>query len=155
MPQTFIYQHNTCLPSGNSQSIALSLVKDQKMLMNLNRHLNKLLSSLGIPRWLYGKESSCQCRRRNFNPWVRKNPWSRKWQPTPVFLPGKSHRGAWWATVHGAVKSWRQLSNWATMLCMLCTVKKTHSLVFCPWCCSLFFSFDHLNSLWNGQESAH
>ena len=24
-----------------------------------------------------------------FNHWVRKIPWSRKWQPTPVFLPGK------------------------------------------------------------------
>ena len=31
------------------------------------------------------------CRRRGFNPWVRKIPWSRKWQPTPIFLPGKSH----------------------------------------------------------------
>ena len=27
-----------------------------------------------------------------FNPWVRKIPWSRKWQPSPVFLPGKFHR---------------------------------------------------------------
>ena len=27
-----------------------------------------------------------------FDTWVRKMPWSRKWQPTPVFLPGKSHR---------------------------------------------------------------
>ena len=26
-----------------------------------------------------------------FNPWVRKIPWGRKWQSTPVFLPGKSH----------------------------------------------------------------
>ena len=26
-----------------------------------------------------------------FNPWVGKTPWSRKWQPTTVFLPGKSH----------------------------------------------------------------
>ena len=26
-----------------------------------------------------------------FDPWVRKNPWNRKWQSTPVFLPGKSH----------------------------------------------------------------
>ena len=25
------------------------------------------------------------------NPWVRKIPWRRAWQPTPVFLPGKSH----------------------------------------------------------------
>ena len=27
-----------------------------------------------------------------FNPWIRKIPWRRNWQHTPVFLPGKSHR---------------------------------------------------------------
>ena len=27
-----------------------------------------------------------------FDPWVGKIPWRRKWQPTPVFLPGESHR---------------------------------------------------------------
>ena len=32
-----------------------------------------------------------QCRRCRFDPWVGKIPWRRKWQPTPVFLPGKSH----------------------------------------------------------------
>ena len=32
-----------------------------------------------------------QFRRCGFNPWVGKIPWRRKWQPTPVFLPGKSH----------------------------------------------------------------
>ena len=26
-----------------------------------------------------------------FDPWVRKIPWRREWQPTSVFLPGKSH----------------------------------------------------------------
>ena len=26
-----------------------------------------------------------------FNPWIRKIPWRRKWQPTPVFLSGKDH----------------------------------------------------------------
>ena len=26
-----------------------------------------------------------------FDPWVGKILWSRKWQPPPVFLPGKSH----------------------------------------------------------------
>ena len=31
------------------------------------------------------------CRRHGFDPWVRKIPWRRKWQPTPAFLPGKSH----------------------------------------------------------------
>ena len=38
-------------------------------------------------------------------------PWSRKWQPTPVFCLGNPmDRGAWWATVHGVAKeTW--LSN--------------------------------------------
>ena len=29
-----------------------------------------------------GKESSCQCRRREFDHWVGKSPWRREWQPT-------------------------------------------------------------------------
>ena len=29
--------------------------------------------------------------RHRFNPWVRKIPWRRKWQPAPVFLPGQCH----------------------------------------------------------------
>ena len=37
------------------------------------------------------EESACQCRRCSFNHWVGKILWSRKWPPTPVFLPGKSH----------------------------------------------------------------
>ena len=36
-------------------------------------------------------ESICQCRRCRVSPWVGKVPWRRKWQPTPVFLPGKFH----------------------------------------------------------------
>ena len=38
------------------------------------------------------KKSTCQCRRYNrcgFDPWIRKIPWSRKWQHAPVLLPGK------------------------------------------------------------------
>ena len=34
---------------------------------------------------------SLQCRRPGFDPWVGKIPWRRKWQPTPVLLPGESH----------------------------------------------------------------
>ena len=37
--------------------------------------------------------------------WVGKIPWRRKWQPTPLFLPGQfMGRGAWWATVHDIKK---------------------------------------------------
>ena len=42
----------------------------------------------GLPWWLSGKQSACQC---GCHPWVRKIPWKRKWHLTPVFLPGKSH----------------------------------------------------------------
>ena len=45
---------------------------------------------MGLPRWLYGKESTCQCRRCRYHPWVGKIPWKRKWQRTSVFLPGES-----------------------------------------------------------------
>ena len=38
---------------------------------------------------------------KQFNPWVKKIPWRRKWQLTPVFFLGKPMgRGAWRATVH-------------------------------------------------------
>ena len=45
-----------------------------------------------FPRWHSGKEPTSQSRRLRFSPWIGKIPWRRKWQPTPVFLPGKSRR---------------------------------------------------------------
>ena len=39
-------------------------------------------------------EPACQCKRGKrwgFDPWVRKIPWKRAWQCTPVFLSGESH----------------------------------------------------------------
>ena len=59
----------------------------------------------GLPRWLSGKESACQCRRRGFDPGVGKVPWRRKWHPTPVFLPGERHgQRSLGGTVHGVIK---------------------------------------------------
>ena len=46
---------------------------------------------LGLPRWYSHKESTYQCNGCRFDPWVGNIPWSRKWPPAPVFLPGKSH----------------------------------------------------------------
>ena len=49
--------------------------------------------------WLeHGKSS--------FDPWVRKIPWRRRWQPPPVFLPGESRgqRSLVGYTVHGVAK---------------------------------------------------
>ena len=44
-----------------------------------------------LPWWLTDKESACQCRGREFDPWVGKIPWRKKWQPIPIFLPGEHH----------------------------------------------------------------
>ena len=47
-----------------------------------------------LPKWHSDKESAYQCnrwKRPGFDLWVRKIPWSKKWQPTPIFLPGKFH----------------------------------------------------------------
>ena len=57
-------------------------------------HTHTYMPYICLPRWLSGKESTCQCRRcrrHGFNPWVRKIPWKRAWPPTPVFWPGESH----------------------------------------------------------------
>ena len=50
-----------------------------------------------------------------FDPRVRKIPWSRKWQLTPVLLPGESHgqRNLVGYIVHGVRKSQTQLSDCA------------------------------------------
>ena len=73
----------------------------------------KIYGRLGAPWWLSAKESTCQCRRcrrLGFDPWVRKIPWKREWQPIPVFLPEKSHGQrslvgySWW--------NWRVRCDW-------------------------------------------
>ena len=56
--------------------------------------LTRLKSLVGLPNGSSSKESTCQCRRFErcrFNFRVKKIPWRRKWQPTPVFLPGEFH----------------------------------------------------------------
>ena len=45
----------------------------------------------GFPSGSDCKESACNSGDTGFNPRVRKIPWRRDWQPTPVFLPGEFH----------------------------------------------------------------
>ena len=52
---------------------------------------NNVERTVDFPGGSDSKESSCQCRRPRFDPWVRKISWRRERLPTPVFLPGKSH----------------------------------------------------------------
>ena len=51
-------------------------------------------TSWGFPGGTCGKEPTCQWRRHRrcrFDPYIGKIPWRRKWQPVPIFLPGKFH----------------------------------------------------------------
>ena len=54
--------------------------------------MTELLSThyWGFPRSSVSKESACNAG-PGFHPWVGHISWRRKWQPAPVFLPGKSH----------------------------------------------------------------
>ena len=46
---------------------------------------------LPCPGGLGGKESACNAGDLSLIPELRRFPWRRTWQPTPVFLPGESH----------------------------------------------------------------
>ena len=70
---------------------------------------------VGLP-WRLRRWRIClQCKRPGFDPWVRKIPWRRPWQPTPVFLPGESS----WTEEPGGLqpmRSQRVRLDWAAQL---------------------------------------
>ena len=71
---------------------------------------------LGLPRWLSGKELTCQCRRHRgcgFKPCVRKIPGGGSRNPPQYFfLENPVDRGAWVGIVHGVAKSQTWLNAW-------------------------------------------
>ena len=70
----------------------LRRIRQKTLILIMYRNRTKQVR--GFPGGTGGKEPTCLCRRHEkpgFNLWVRKIPWRRKWQPTPVFLPGESH----------------------------------------------------------------
>ena len=66
----------------------------------------------GFPDGASGKEPAYQ--RPGFDPWVGRIPWRRKWQPTPVILPGEScGQRSLAGCSHGITKRWSRLSTHA------------------------------------------
>ena len=94
-----------------------------------------------FPGGASGKEPACQCKRCKrcgFDPWVGKTPWRRAWQPTPVFLPGKSP----WTGEQGRLQTigsqrvghdWNDLARMHTTSHPWEILKKT-SNTKCWWC---------------------
>ena len=82
----------------------------QIILVNFKKP-NYLIIALIFMRGFPGKDSQLiknPCRRPRFDPWVGKIPWRSKWQPIPVFLPGKS-RG--WRSLVGYSPQGHKESN--------------------------------------------
>ena len=70
------------------------LKKNQPAIQEFQEMLFQSLSREGFPGGASGKEPACKCKRCKtcgFDPWVRKIPWRRAGQPTPVFLSGEPH----------------------------------------------------------------
>ena len=65
--------------------------------------------------WCSGYEPACHwriCKKGRFDPWVRKTPWKRKWNPLQYLcLENSMDRGARRATVHGVAKNRTWLST--------------------------------------------
>ena len=109
--------------------------------LTLQSHLSPLLQleftsskiSSWLPRWLSGRRICLQCRRCGFDPWVRKIPLRRAWQPTPVFLPGESHgeRSLVGYTLWGH-KVRHNWDNWACTQMQLISAPLTGQ-AFSPW----------------------
>ena len=109
----------SCLENPMDGGVWWSTVHGVAKETDMTERLHFHIHTLGLPWWLSGQESTCQCRRHRFNSWVRKLPWRRKWQPTSVFLPGKPmDRGAWWATIHRVAQSQTQLKRLSMHACM-------------------------------------
>ena len=77
----------TSIPAPSSNSITFGATRGDNFNISSRGHRS-------THNRLIGKESAYQCRRHQtleFNSWVRKIPWRRACQPTPVFMPGESH----------------------------------------------------------------
>ena len=76
------------MASNNTRQSILICLSENRRVIEFSEAL------LGLPGWLSGKESACQCRtrrRQEFDLWFWKSPWRKKWLPTPAFLPWQSH----------------------------------------------------------------
>ena len=84
-----------------------------------------LACSTELPKWLRDKESTCQCRRHGFDPWVGNIPWWRKWQSPPLFFLYqimKRHEEIFFKIIFLKY-------TWFTMLCLISAVQRNDSVI--------------------------
>ena len=113
-------------PPHPSSLQSMRLESDEKAYLSL-------MLILSLPWWLRQRRICLQCRRPRFDPRVRKIPWRKEWQLTPVFLPGESHRQE---SLMGSIRSQRVRHDWVTN-----TLTSTHSLLWVSGKRHMYFFF--------------
>ena len=88
-PCSLCFRHQACLlfPGFVQWMLLLGMLLPSRPLCSAL--LPEILSgSSQVAQWqrIHLQQGRCE-----FDPWIRKIPWRRKWQPTPVFLPGEFH----------------------------------------------------------------
>ena len=115
-------------------------------------------NSWGFPGlwWFRRLSVYLQCRGPGFDPWVRKIPWRKKWQSTPVLLPGKSHGQR---SLVGYSPWCRKESDTTELLHFHLNFYTKTTYVFCRKCewlsCVWLFVTPWIHSPWNspGQNT--
>ena len=103
----------------------------------------QVLKKKKLPSYSVGKKICLQCRRPGFHSWVRKIPWRRKWQPTPVFLPGEFHcqrsqagYSPWTrksqTRLSDQITTMYKIKAYVCVMCICCSVAQS-----CPRLCDL------------------
>ena len=91
-------------------------ITNHSFIQNVSIYIASYSLDTGLSKWCSGREYTCQRRRHQrygFHPCVGKIHCRRKWQPSPVVLPGNLVVSvAWRAIVHG-VESRTRLGTWA------------------------------------------
>ena len=64
-----------------------------------------------MAQWVKNTPAMQEIQEMQIRFWIQKIPWRRAWQPTSVFLPGKSHGGALQAPVQGVAQSQTRLKR--------------------------------------------
>ena len=104
-----------CLPKKKLTHVFLKTTTDGVLLPTMSSweacDKDQQEFQVGLPWWLSGKESACQCTRRGFDPWAGKIPWRRERLPTSLFLPGEFHGQRNLEGIHGVPKSQTLLSD--------------------------------------------
>ena len=132
---------NSQLLVRNESDIASGLFQYQSQCSTFWWLVNQHKFNVGLPRWLSSKESACNARDAGSIPGSGRSPWRRKWQSTPVFLPGKSH-GQRSLTGYSLcyrkesdMTEWLNMSSQTSLVCPKGYFKGKKSRVCVTWKC--------------------